>query len=212
MTDLFAEWDRIPVFVGVQRQAKIGGWVVGVVDAQFIREISQPIIFDNGNMQMDSHGVGRVTGIISHFAKVGSCFHEDFPCACWELVRDEGIALRVGHVCVIDPDLTAGMKRVLRQADDDGGYPVRLAGQVSRIGGEYGGNPGLGPPEDIKAGMTMPGSKRIVPDETDQPIRGKVERCIVAARSSFHSVFRQGRLVLKPRVDPVRSWGGTTTI
>jgi hypothetical protein len=60
--------------------------------------------------------------------------------------------------------------------------------------------------------MTVTGAKGIVPNETDQSICGKSEWRIVAACAGFHPEFRQRRLILKPCIDFVRSWRGTTAI
>src|SRR5215212_5155121 len=69
LNNRFADWHLIAIVVSVQRQSQIRGRVEGIIDIQFIFEMSVTIVFHNGKMQMDADRVGWVAGIIALTSK-----------------------------------------------------------------------------------------------------------------------------------------------
>src|SRR5215216_7381338 len=69
LNNRFADWHLIAIVVSVQRQPQIRGRVEGIIDIQFIFEMSITIVLHNRKMQMDTDRARWVTGIISLMSK-----------------------------------------------------------------------------------------------------------------------------------------------
>src|SRR3990172_3788624 len=144
---------------------------------------------------MNAHGIVRVAGVIALQAEEGPCFNEYLECSHREFFRDERVSLRVGHMCVIDPDLAAGLEWVVRYTDDDRRFPVCLAGEVTRVGRDHRRNAYVCAGEDVDPLVVTAGAKGIAPDETDQAIGWEDEGCVAANGSYSHHQFgARGRI------------------
>ena len=131
---------------------------------------------------MDAGGSARCAGIAAHLAEESPGFNPDLTGSRWECCIDKRIALYVGHVGVVGPDLATGLEGVGGDADDDRRFPLRQAGEVAGIGGIYGGNTGLHPTEDIQAGMAERRSEGVAPKKADVSLGRELEGGVTTAR------------------------------
>src|ERR1043165_2535191 len=103
------------------------------MDIQLVFEMSCAIILNNGKMQMHADGVVWIARIISLIAQECPRFNELLGGARRKFRRDKRIAMLICHMSVVEPNLLTGLKRIVRNADDHGRFPIGEASEISRI-------------------------------------------------------------------------------
>lgn len=163
---------------------------------------------------MGAGGVGGVAGIVADVAEEGASGDEDFCGAGWKIGSDEAVALGIGHVGVVGPDLLGGMEGIGRNANDDGGDPVGFTGEIAVVDGIDGGGAGRRAGEEIDAGMAMTGAIGFVPETKDDAIDGDLEGSIGAGGVGGEGVVTEVEIAIEPTTiaAPAGGVGGGTEI
>src|ERR1051325_10446706 len=115
------------------------------------------------------------------------------------------MALRVRHVRVIRPDLTRGFKRIARDADDDGAFPIREASEVTRICHNDRRLVKLRRPADVEALMALAGPPRVAVTESQIAVGGEEEWRLGAALPGFELPLRMCRRVFQISARPLNA-------
>jgi hypothetical protein len=109
---LFTFVDRIGI------NAKIRQWIKSVPNLEFVPEIAEPIIKDDGEMKVDPRWAGGISGVVALVAQQGSCRDKGLRRPGWEFGSHEGVALRICHMGIVGPNLATGVKWIMGVADD----------------------------------------------------------------------------------------------
>lgn len=133
------------------------------MDLVLVGVFTAAVVFDDGEVQVHAHGIARGAGEVALVAEQGSLFDENLTCAGREVIGDQVIPVFVGQMRVVGPDLGAGAEGVGGDADDDGGFPIGLTGEVAVVGGVHGSHAGFGAGEDVDALVTVTGLEGVVP-------------------------------------------------
>lgn len=171
---------RWPI-IFIERQAQIWGWIEGVGDFKFVEVLACAAVFDDRKMQMHTDRVDGVPRVIPLVAQQGAGFDKYFACAGRKIRGDQGTAIGVGHVGVIGPNLMAGLQRIGRDADDQGGFPIGLAAEITIVGSIDRGDANISAGENINTLVAVIDLERIIPQVADQSVGGHDERRIVAS-------------------------------
>jgi hypothetical protein len=126
---------------------------------------------------MDPDWVPRISRVIALVPKQVPFFYKDLEGARGEGIHDIRRSLGVGKVSVIGPDLEGRMQRILRDADDEGRFPITKTGQVTGVSSIYRGDAISLGCEDIDALVGVTGAEGVSPYITDVPICGDQEGC-----------------------------------
>ena len=122
---------------------------------------------------MNPHGVARIAGIIALIAQEPAGLDINLAGSRGEVGSDIGFSIGAGHMRIVSPDLSSWLQRIIRDADDQAGFPISCACQVAWVSCDDRGDIYSRAAENIDSLMAMPHSKRIVPQITYKTIGGK---------------------------------------